>query len=207
MGDIIIDLKTNNTNITPIQYYIACKRVLEKISNNISGIEETYEGTRNFNSKKLYEVFRNKKINCTNPKGNEAGIAQSDRRVSEDLRLDLANEDWFVFQDNYGTSEEKRFVTYFKSHVTDLKSIYDRVYLIRNERQLKLFSFNGGERFEPDYVLFLHKNKEKGYEQYQIFIEPKGSHLIKNDSWKENFLLEIEKEGITVKTLIDDNNL
>ena len=40
----------------------------------------------------------------------------------------------------------------------------------------------------PDYLLFLHLPKQDGYEQLQIFIEPKGSHLVDKDSWKEDFL-------------------
>ena len=32
-------------------------------------------------------------------------------------RLDLTNESWYVFNDNYGTSEEKLFVKYFKTHI------------------------------------------------------------------------------------------
>ncbi len=55
-------------------------------------------------------------------------------------------------------------------------------------------------------MLFLCKTKEKGYEQYQIFIEPKRAHLIKYDNWKEEFLLQIKDESIPVKTSIDDNN-
>lgn len=61
--------------------------------------------------------------------------------------MDLSKEDWFVFEDNYGTSEEKAFVAYFKEYVKDLKIKYDKVYLVRNERQLAIYSFNGGERF------------------------------------------------------------
>ena len=30
-----------------------------------------------------------------------------------------------------------------------------KVFLVRNERQLHIYSFDGGERFEPDYLLFL----------------------------------------------------
>ena len=44
-------------------------------------------------------------------------------------------------------------------------------------------------------------------DQYQIFIEPKGSHLIQKDSWKESFLLEIESSGIPVKTLLASHSL
>jgi len=28
---------------------------------------------------------------------------------------------------------------------------------------------------------------------YQVFIEPKGKFLVKNDEWKQKFLLDIEK--------------
>ena len=31
---------------------------------------------------------------------------------------------------------------------------------------------------------------------YQLFIEPKGDHLLFNDEWKEQFLAEIEKEAL-----------
>lgn len=206
LGDISILIYNNTHNsVSPLEYYNACKKVLDKISTKISNIEESFEGTKEFNGKELFKVFRDKKVSYTNPKGNEAGIAQSDRQVCEQLRLDLSNEDWFVFNDNYGTSEEKNFVVYFKTHVEDLKNKYDKVYLIRNERHLKIYSFDAGERFEPDYLLFLQRNKEKGYEQYQIFIEPKGTHLIKKDEWKEDFLLQIERQGIPKKTFIDDN--
>ena len=47
----------------------------------------------------------------------------------------------------------------------------------------------------------LHLNLLKLYIQfqltYQIFIEPKGKHLIKNDKWKEEFLKELREEKQT----------
>lgn len=88
----------------------------------------------------------------------------------------------------------------------DLQKKYDKVFLVRNEKQLVLYSFDGGERFEPDYLLFLIKNNTDGFDQYQIFVEPKGDHLINNDIWKEDFLLQIKDRGLTVKTFVDDNN-
>lgn len=96
--------------------------------------------------------------------------------------------------------------THFKQYVDKLKAKYDKVYLIRNERQLAIYSFDGGERFEPDYLLFLHSPKVNGYEQLQIFIEPKGTHLVKNDSWKEDFLLQLESNAIPIVKFADDNN-
>ena len=206
LGNIKINIKISNDEITNQQLYIACKRVVEKISNSISDIEETFEGTKEFKSRKICEVFRDKTVSYTDPHGDGQGVSQSHGAISEHLKVNLPDEDWFVFTDNFGTSEEKEFVAYFKEHVQDLKNKYEKVYLIRNERQLKLFSFNGGERFEPDYVLIMTKQNGNITDQYQIFIEPKGSHLIQKDSWKESFLLEIESSGIPVKTLVDDNN-
>ena len=206
LGNIKINIKISNDEITNEQLYIACKRVVEKISNSISDIEETFEGTKEFKSRKICEVFRDKTVSYTDPHGDGQGVSQSHGAISEHLKVNLPDEDWFVFTDNFGTSEEKEFVAYFKEHVQDLKNKYEKVYLIRNERQLKLFSFNGGERFEPDYVLIMTKQNGNITDQYQIFIEPKGSHLIQKDSWKESFLLEIESSGIPVKTLVNDNN-
>ena len=206
LGNIKINIKISNDEITNEQLYTACKRVVEKISNRISDIEETFEGTKEFKPRKICEVFRDKTVSYTDPHGDGQGVSQSHGAISEHLKVNLPDEDWFVFTDNFGTSEEKEFVAYFKDHVQDLKNKYEKVYLIRNERQLKLFSFNGGERFEPDYVLIMTKQNGNITDQYQIFIEPKGSHLIQKDIWKETFLLEIESSGIPVKTLVDDNN-
>lgn len=152
---------------------LALKYTLSKISNRISDIEETYEGTKEFKPRKLCEVFRDKTVSYTDPHGDGQGVLQSNGAISEHLKVNLSNEDWFVFTDNYGTSEEKEFVAYFKDHVQDLKNKYDKVYLIRNERQLKLFPFNGGERFEPDYVLIMIKQEGNITDQYQIFINLK----------------------------------
>lgn len=77
---------------------------------------------------------------------------------------------------------------------------------MRNERQMHIYSFDSGERFEPDYVLFLQKDNTDGFEQLQVFIEPKGTHLVESDKWKEDFLLQLKDNSIPVKTFVDDNN-
>ena len=115
------------------------------------------------------------------------------------MRLDLSSEDWFDCDDNFGTGEEKAFVAYFKRFVKQLKAKYDEVYLVRNERQLHIYDFDSGERFEPDYILFLRRAGE----QWQIFIEPKGEHLIANDLWKEKFLLELENRAEVMHKFVE----
>ncbi|MGN1132664.1 MAG: methylase, partial [Ruminococcus sp.] len=185
--------------------YLACVKTLGKIAGSISGIEETYEGSREFTAQYIHDIFKNKRCNYSDPHDGGVGISQNDNSVPIAWKMDLSKEEWFVFEDNYGTSEEKAFVAYFKEYVKDLKDKYDKVYLVRNERQLAIYSFDGGERFEPDYLLFLHLPKQEGYEQLQVFIEPKGTGYIEKDLWKEDFLLQLESKSIPVTKFADDN--
>ncbi len=205
LGDIKVEIISAYEKPNPSSLFYACDKVIGQIAENISAIEETYEGTTDFIAKNFSEIFKDKKCNYTDIHEGGKGYSQNDSSVSSSIRIDLSKEDWFVFEDNFGTGEEKAFVAYFKDFIPQLKAKYDKVYLVRNERQLHIYSFDGGERFEPDYLLFLHTPNGEGYEQLQIFIEPKGTHLIDGDKWKEDFLLELENKAIPKKILKDDN--
>ena len=205
LGGIKIEITSRYENPPPTILYVACTNVLGKVADNVSAIEVTYEGTTIFNAKRINEIFKNKRCNYTVIHDGGLGYSQNDSSVPAAWKIDLSKEDWFAFEDNFGTSEEKAFVAYFKSYVPELRKKYDKVFLIRNERQLHIYSFKGGERFEPDYVLFLHSDKEDGYEQLQVFIETKGTHLLEKDSWKEKFLLELEDKAVATKMFVDDN--
>ena len=184
--------------------YKACVNALSKIAPTISSIEETYEGTTEFRAHHLNEFIKDKKVNIS-PVAGGKGVSQNDYSVVASSRIDLSTEDWFVFNDNYGTSEEKSFVAYFKNYVDSLRTKYDKVFLVRNERQIHLYSFQDGERFEPDYILYLCKNRVDSMEQLIVFVEPKGTHLLKSDKWKEDFLLELKAKAIPTVTFVDDN--
>lgn len=205
LGNIKIHITSKYETPTTDVLYYACFKVLGSIAESISSIKKTYEGSKEFTVEYVHDVFKNKKCNYIDPHNGGIGMSQNDISVPIDYKMDLSKEDWFAFEDNYGTSEEKAFVAYFKKYVNELKDKYDKVYLVRNERQLHIYSFDGGERFEPDYLLFLHTQKNDGYEQLQVFIEPKGTHLIEKDSWKEDFLLQLESNAIPVTKFADDN--
>lgn len=205
LGNIKIHITSKYETPTTDVLYYACFKVLGSIAESISSIKKTYEGSKEFTVEYVHDVFKNKKCNYIDPHNGGIGMSQNDISVPIDYKMDLSKEDWFAFEDNYGTSEEKAFVAYFKKYVNELKDKYDKVYLVRNERQLHIYSFDGGERFEPDYLLFLHTQKNDGYEQLQVFIEPKGTHLIEKDSWKEDFLLQLESNAIPVTKFVDDN--
>lgn len=206
LGNIRIDIHSKKEKPTVATLYAAVLDVLRKIAGSISGIEETYQGTKEFKAYRVHEIFHNKTVNYTDPHDGGIGISQNDSSVPNKWKIDLSKEDWFVYTDNYGTSEEKAFVAYFRNYVADLRKRYSKIYLVRNEREFHLYSFKEGERFEPDYVLFLQKKKTDGFEQLQIFVEPKGTQLLKEDSWKEEFLLQMEKEAVPVKKFVDDND-
>lgn len=206
LGSVRIDIQSKDEQPTMETLYAAVFWVLGKIAGSISGIEETYSGTKEFRARKVHDVFRNKTVNYTDPHDGGVGVSQNDPSVRSDWKMDLSVEDWFVYTDNYGTSEEKAFVAYFRGYVDDLKKIYSRIYLVRNEREFHIYSFDDGERFEPDYVLFLQKEKADGFEQLQIFIEPKGTQLLEKDAWKERFLLQLKDEAVPVTVFVDDND-
>lgn len=206
LGDIKIEIRSKYDEPSVAILSTAVTSVLTKIAASISAIEEEYEGTKEFRAVNIHDIFRDKAVNYTNIVDGGIGVSQNDATVPATMRIDLKGEDWFTFTDNYGTSEEKAFVSYFRDYVDKLKTIYSKIYLMRNERQMHLYSFDGGERFEPDYVLFLQKDNEDGFEQMQVFIEPKGTHLVESDKWKEDFLLQLKENAIPVKTFVDDNN-
>ena len=206
MGGIKVEIVSAYQVPPPAVLFAACINVVGKIADSVSEIEEIFEGTKVFKPEHIYNVFKNKRCNYTVLHDGGIGYSQNDSTVPAAWKIDLSKEDWFAFEDNFGTGEEKAFVAYFKSYVPQLKAKYDKVYLLRNERQLHIYSFDGGERFEPDYLLFLHSAKAEGYEQLQVFIEPKGTHLVETDKWKEDFLLEIEGTAIPTKIFVDDND-
>ena len=107
---------------------------------------------------------------------------------SQRLEDELKYENWYVVDQFYGTGEEKGLIEFIKDTIGNLQVKYKEVYLLRNEEQYKIYDFNTGKGFQPDFILFL-KNEADLY--YQIFIEPKGDNLLEKDEWKNIFLKEI----------------
>ena len=159
--------------------------LLRQIETEIRQQITEYEGTRDFRSDWVHEVFKNKvlKFDAKNP--HAADDAQFEHFVS--------TKDWFAFNTVYGTSEEKAFVRMLDREIRNLQKNYDEIYLLRNEGHFAIYKFSDGQAFQPDFVLFLRERSGK-LSIYQIFIEPKGKYLKAHDHWKEIFLREITSE-------------
>jgi len=170
--------------------------VLNEIKRQVVDGSVEYVGTKTFKPEFVSVLLKKDKrlkfvLDETSDK--EVGWPMSEPK-NQDLFLDLKDKSWYIYEENFGTSEEKFFVKFIDSIHAKLKKEFADMYLLRNARLFQLYRFSDGKAFEPDFVLFLRKKRAKKYIVYQLFIEPKGQHLIANDQWKEDFLLEIEKE-------------
>ncbi|MDR3232996.1 MAG: DEAD/DEAH box helicase family protein [Planctomycetaceae bacterium] len=203
MGGITVQIETSAPKLTNDILYRACFEVMRQAEENIERVETQYEGTKKFYARKVRQQFTDKTVHY-NKEESELGKSQKDS--PQEYQLDLAEQDWYAYEDCRGTSEEKRFLKFFAAKYDALRRIYGEVYVIRNERQLALYDFADGRRFEPDFLLFLRKKGETQGTQYQVFIEPKGEHLVQHDQWKEDFLQLIESDSEVIK-LTDDTNL
>lgn len=125
----------------------------------------------------------------------ERAKPQSDHD-NPDLQFDIKTADWYAYSENYGTSEEKRFVKFVATQIDELKSRYKgaEIYLIRNELDYWLFSSKDGRRFSPDYMLIIN-DAQNGEMYYQCLIEPKGGHLLEKDAWKEEVLISLAEDS------------
>ena len=199
LGNIEIEFKFQNSlsTLKGMDYFNALKIVFDNISKYITSINPEYIGTKEFIPKKMNEIIKDKKIYLSKEIKNGGRGESQIFSTNTNLQLDLEKEDWYVFNDNYGTSEEKAFIKYFKTDIIPkLNEKNLEYYVIRNEREFAIYSFSDGSRFEPDYLLFVRKKKiDKDVIDYQIFVEPKGKQLLEIDEWKEKFLITIEKEA------------
>jgi type III restriction enzyme len=179
------------------------EQFLSLVAGDISLKEKSYVGSKEFKPTPIKDAFdvsirRNYTITDNDA---EFGLSQSIPATSgarsTRYYLDLSKENWHAYDDNFGTSEEKQFVLLMRNLIEDLRSKWDDVFLLRNEGALKIYEFNTGKAFEPDYILIAN-DKNIASVSWQIFIEPKGGHLVENDKWKEDFLKNISEDAEVV---------
>lgn len=182
--------------ITHFDYLQALNGLLANIENEIKSNSTEFEGS-DYISEYVHKIFKDKEIRVR--KGDEREKGQSE--TEDKFKLNLSTEKWFAFNDNFGTIEEKAFVSLFSRRFESLNQKFEDIYLIRNEREIKIFD-KLGRAFEPDFLLFC-KQRDGEQMTFQVFIEPKGEHLKGHDKWKEDFLKEIRTEQKTIKIHTD----
>jgi len=206
---IRVDLRSSNqklNNLEPDDKLEVCIEILSELENQIKMGYTDYKGTKIFVQNKIKDVVKDKElsINVGDFSDQEFGVPMSNPK-HENLRLNLSSKEWYVYNENYGTSEEKHFIQFINGMMEQLQEKYLDVYLLRNANLFKIYRFSDGRPTEPDFVLFLKEKGKKKVIQYQLFIEPKGTHLMEVDKWKENFLKEIAN-NYKIEILAENQN-
>ncbi len=190
-------------NLTARHKLDIARYVLHQIEGSVKRGNVEYVGTKDFSPHKISDCFTDKSLKLS-AKG-EAGRSWTQSQIPGLDRIDLASKDWHVYNDSYGTDQEKHFIKFLNDRTEQLHQRYDDFFLLRNEKAVKLYSFSDGRGFEPDFVLILRKRGETARRVLQLFIEPKGDYLKQKDSWKEAFLIDIEEVG-KIELLFEGRN-
>lgn len=177
------------------KYKIAIQ-VLDQIQPKIMAENVEFKGAKKFEHYLLKDTIKDKTLNFAIDDKSDKQIGKSMKSADNPYYLNLEQKDWYAFEDCFGTSEEKAMIRYVDKMYDELKKQYDEIYLVRNERHFKVYTFNEGLAFEPDFVLYLSKNEGSKNKHYQIFIEPKGGQLLEKgtEATKESFLLALKNE-------------
>lgn len=185
LGGLSVTLRGSEADVAAlgnIERFQAVLRLLEEMEREIKETVTEYRGTRGFKPSRFKLVFADKKIKV-----------RKDSERADGQHAYIEDKEWYIFDSHYGTSEERDFLDLMARHIAALGKNFKEVYLVRNERQMKIYNFADGRGFEPDYLLFLVDKKGKRL-TYQIFVEPKGGHLLETDKWKDDFLKDIAVE-------------
>ena len=127
------------------------------------------------------------------------------RELWSEKELEKSKYQWLVYDKmlKADSSYEGAFLDFINDYKDRLDETYQHWCVIRNEcfSEFKLFGRdNAGEvrGFNPDFVFFgvSGDNKEVLFE---CVIEAKGEQLESNDKWKENLLLDLESELVSVR--------
>ena len=200
LGKVKLDvsgLPEQISNLTPKEKLEASIKVLESISKVLASDKIEFKGSKEFKPYMLKDRIKDKVLNFTLNESEDKEYGKSMISPTETSHyLDLSNRNWYVFNDCFGTSEEKLLIKYIDKVYDKLSSNYQEIYLVRNERHFKIYNFDDGRPTEPDFVLFLvNKHDPELSMHYQVFIEPKGGHLLKQDEWKEKLLITLKAEN------------
>ncbi len=191
-------------NLDPDDKLQVTLAALSELRNQITKDYTKYKGTKLFKPKKVKELLKDKFLKIPiEINSKETGQPMSES-INLDLKLKLDEKEWYIFDENYGTSEEKYLIKFIDKNLEELKKKYKDIFLLRNANFIKIFNFSDGRAFEPDFILFLKEIDTEKSLFYQIFLESKGEHLIEHDKWKEEFLEAIESEHEIVTLLESD---
>src|SRR3989339_1828257 len=207
LGGIKIKVKGTSEqmeNLLQVEKLDIAGFVIDKVLEIAGKERKEYYGTKEFKAHLIQKIFENDKV---------LQLDSESPRAQNMRDFDFSSRNWFAQNEIWGTSEEESFLRFIDEAITKLKKKYQDIALLRNEQFFKIYSFENGEPFYPDFVLFLTEKKTKREVMYQIFVEPKGDQFLdaKNtfeqskEGWKQKLLIEIETNH-TVDLMIENKD-
>lgn len=137
-------------------------------------------------------------------------IATDKDYYNEQVNQRIVNEStsnfkWYIYDRAIMNNLEYSLLQLLDSFYDTIKEKYPTIYLIRNDERstrLTIREFDSVRGFMPDFILYLQNDEHI----LQVYIEPKGKHLVQTDLWKQELLEEIQVgEGISI--IGEDENL
>ncbi|WP_424984462.1 DEAD/DEAH box helicase family protein [Microbulbifer sp. S227A] len=180
-------------NLSARQKLDIAQYVLHQIESGVKRESVEYIGTKDFKPYPIKDRFTDKVLKLRIE--GETGLSWTESNVPGLDQIDLSGKDWHAYDDSYGTDQEKHFIKYMHDQEARLRGVYDDFYLLRNEKAVKLYDFDTGRAFEPDFALFLRKKGQEASTILQLFIEPKGDQLRPQDDWKQDFLVQVKSKA------------
>jgi type III restriction enzyme len=163
--------------------------VLGRLETQITSAYVSHVGSKEFWPIRVRDVLQDKEVSLVGAGENSRSWAQS---LLDGLSLiDLKSCNWHVYDECYGTDQEKRFLQFLAQNETRIREKYSEFFVVRNERMLRVFAFEDGRAFEPDYLLILRSAGGGSWRTMQVFAEPKGPHLADFDEWKSQVLEQV----------------
>ncbi|TCP58471.1 hypothetical protein EV663_12518 [Rhodovulum bhavnagarense] len=195
LGGVTITLRGRERHLmslSPADRLDVARFALRKVEGTIKATKVDFRGTREFEPYMIRETLTDRTLKI-GVQG-EQGRPWSESEVPGADAIDLHAEDWHVFDESYGTDQEKHLIRFIHDHKDLLRKRFEEFYLVRNEKMVTIYSFDSGRAFEPDFILFLRERGDDAITTIQVFIEPKGRKLMPDEQWKEDFLAQIGEE-------------
>lgn len=195
LGNAIVEARVSYgvNSLTNIQRLTAVKRYLAYVQQSITKNFMRSKGTNEFTPMAVREIVNNYSKRVTD---------QFNNKVATQIGpYPMNSQSWYPYDSAIVDVTEKQFIDQIGSIIPSLKEQYQDAYLIRIDERaddFKLHDFGDNVThyagYMPDFILYL---KDSDY-IYQVYMEPKGEHLLDRDNWKQELLEKIDPSNVII---------
>ena len=193
---VTLPLELELHHLNPLSKLKMVEKYLDYVEKKIKANYMKERGTPVFEGVAMSEIINDYYIELNKVNATVSNMSEAIKRRN------MRDNHWYVYDQAIVNGLESSFIDFINDYVEQLKEKYKEVYLIRNERKVKIVEINGTRGFMPDFLLYLQGEDYT----YQVFLEPKGGHLQLEDRWKEDFLVSLSKND-NIDVLSENNEV